>query len=80
MRAELERMVIMEGLFMEVVSIVLQHSLNRLYSVVKDKFQFRPLNFTQKFLDASEKIVWPGKLLSCQCSPNMPEKPEVRRC
>jgi hypothetical protein len=73
-------MVPMEGIFMGVISIVIQHSLNRLYSVVKDKFQFRPLNFTQKFLNASEKIVWPGKLLACQCSPHMPEKPEVRRC
>jgi hypothetical protein len=36
--AELERMVITEGLLMEVVSIVTQGPLNPFYSVVKDEF------------------------------------------
>jgi hypothetical protein len=57
-------MVVIEGLLMEVVSIVVQHPLNPLYPVVKDEFQFRCLNFTQKELNASEKILWPGELLS----------------
>jgi hypothetical protein len=48
-------MVIIEGLLMEVFSIVIQHPLNPLYPVLKGEFQFRPLNFTQKFLNASEK-------------------------
>jgi hypothetical protein len=48
--------------------------------VVKDEFQFRPLNFTQKFLNTSEKILWPGELLSCQFHPHVPEMPEVKRC
>jgi hypothetical protein len=48
--------------------------------VVKDEFQFRPLIFTQKFVNASEKILWPGKLLLCQCHLHVPENPEVRRC
>jgi hypothetical protein len=74
--AELERMVILEGLFMEVISIVIQHPLNPLYPVVKDEFQFRPLNFTQKFLNASEKILWPGELLFCLCRVHVLEKPE----
>jgi hypothetical protein len=39
-------MVIIESLLMEVVSIVIQHPLNSLDPVVKDEFQFRPLNFT----------------------------------
>jgi hypothetical protein len=34
--------------------------LNQLNPVVKDEFQFGPLNFTQKFLNASEKILCPG--------------------
>jgi hypothetical protein len=63
--AELEQMVIIKRLLMEVVSITIQHPLNPLYPVEKDKFQFRPLNFTQKFLNASERILWPGELLSC---------------
>jgi hypothetical protein len=51
-------MVIIENLPVEAVSIVIQHplTLNPFYPVVKDEFQFRPLNFTQKFLNASEKI------------------------
>jgi hypothetical protein len=60
-------MVILRGLFMEVVSIVLQSPLKQLYLVVRDGFQFRTLNFTQKFLNANEKILWPGELLSCLC-------------
>jgi hypothetical protein len=55
--AELERMVIREGLLLEVVPIVIRHPLNPLYPVVKDEFQLRPLNFAQKFLNASEKIL-----------------------
>jgi hypothetical protein len=57
-------MVIIEGLFMEFVSIVIQqqHPLNQLYPVMKNEFQFRSLTFTQKFLNASEKILWPGEL------------------
>jgi hypothetical protein len=64
---------------MEVVFIVIQHPLNALYPVVKGEFQFKPLNFTQKFLNASEKILWPGALLSCQCRSYVPEKSEIRR-
>jgi hypothetical protein len=56
---ELEQMVIIEGSFMGGVSVVIQHP------VVKDEFQFRPLNVTQKVLNASEKILWFGELLSC---------------
>jgi hypothetical protein len=69
-------MVIRRGLPMEVFSIVVQNPLNSLYAVVKNEFQFRHLNFTQKFLKASEKILWPGELLSCQCRLHVPEKPE----
>jgi hypothetical protein len=58
-------MMIIEGLLMEVVFIVVQHPLNPLYPVVKDKLQLRPLDFTQKFLNASENILWPGESLSC---------------
>jgi hypothetical protein len=58
--AELERMTSTEGLFMEVVSGVIQHPLNPLSPVVKDEFQFRPPNFTHKFLNASGKILWLG--------------------
>jgi hypothetical protein len=65
---------------MEIVSIVVQHPLDPLYAVVKDEFQFRPMNFTQKFPNASEKILWPGELLSYQCRIHVPEKPEARRC
>jgi hypothetical protein len=71
-------MVIRESLLMEIVSIVIQHPLNPLDPVVKDEFQFRPLNFTQKFLYASEKILWPWLLLSCQCRLHVSEKPEAR--
>jgi hypothetical protein len=46
--ANWERRVIIEGLLTEVVSIAVQHPLNPFYLVVKDEFQFRPLNFTQK--------------------------------
>jgi hypothetical protein len=53
-------MVIIEVFLMEVVSIVIQHPLSPPYPVVKDGFQFRPLNFTQTFLNASEKLFWPG--------------------
>jgi hypothetical protein len=34
----------------------------------------RPLNFTQKYLKASEKILWPGELLSWQYRLHVPEK------
>jgi hypothetical protein len=71
-------MMIIEGLFMEVVSIVVQLPLNPLYPVVKDEFQFRPPSFTQKFLSASEKALWPGEPLSCQCRLHVPEKSKVR--
>jgi hypothetical protein len=53
-------MMIIEGLLIEIVSIVIQHPLNPLGPVVKEEFQFRPLNFTQKFLNTSEKISDPG--------------------
>jgi hypothetical protein len=79
-RAELERMVVIEGLLMEAISIVIQYLLNPLYPVVKDKFQFKPLNFTQKVLNASEKIVWPRELLPWHCRFHIPEKPKPRRC
>jgi hypothetical protein len=72
-------MVIIQGLLVEVVSVVIKHSLNPLYPMVKDEFQFRLLNFIQKSLNASEKILWPGKLLSCQCRLHVPEKPKVRK-
>jgi hypothetical protein len=74
----MERMMILEGSLIEVVSIIIQYLLNPLYPVVKDEFQFRRLNFTRKFLHASEKILWPGERLSCQCRLHVPEKPEVR--
>jgi hypothetical protein len=73
-------MVIIEGLLLEVVSIVTQNLSNPLYPVVKDEVQFRPLNVTEKFLTASEKILWPGEPWSCQCRLHVPEKPEVRMC
>jgi hypothetical protein len=63
---------------MEVVSIIIQHPLNLLYPVVKDEFQFRPLNFTQKFLNASEKILCPEELMSYRCRLHVPEKPEFK--
>jgi hypothetical protein len=65
---------------MEVVSIVIQRPLNPRAPVVKNEFEFIPLNFTQKLLNASEKILWSGELLSCQFRLHVPEKPEVRRC
>jgi hypothetical protein len=34
----LERMVIMKGLLMEVISIIIEHPLNPLYPVVKNEF------------------------------------------
>jgi hypothetical protein len=68
-------MVTIEGLFMEVVSIVSQHPLNPLSLVVKDEVQFRPLNFSQKYLNANDEILWPGERLSCQCGFHVPEKP-----
>jgi hypothetical protein len=52
--------------------------LNPLYPVVKDEFQFRSLNLTQKLLNAREKILWPWELLFCHFY--VPEKPEVGRC
>jgi hypothetical protein len=55
--AELERMVITDGFFLEVAFIVIQYPLNPLYPVVENELQFRPLNFTRKFLNASEKIL-----------------------
>jgi hypothetical protein len=73
-------MVFIEGFLMEVVVIVTKYPVNPLCPVAKDEFQFRPLNFTQKFLNASEKILWPGDLLSCQCRLHVPEKPEIRKC
>jgi hypothetical protein len=72
-------MVIIEGLLMAVFSIIIQHPLNLLYPVVKDEFQFRPLNFTQKFLNASEKILCPEELMSFRCRFHVPEKPEIKR-
>jgi hypothetical protein len=63
---------------MEVVSIVIQHPLNPFYPVVKDEFQSRPLNFTQKYLNTSEKILWHGELLSCQSGLHVLDKPEIR--
>jgi hypothetical protein len=71
-------MVIIESLLREAVSILIQHPLSLFYPVMKDEFQLRPLNFTQKFLNASEKIFWPGELSSCQCPLHLPEKPEGR--
>jgi hypothetical protein len=73
--AELEQTVVIEGLVMEIVSIVIHHPLNTSYPVVKDEFQFIPLKFTRKFVNDTEKIFWPGELLSCQCCLHVPEKP-----
>jgi hypothetical protein len=75
-------MVIIKSRLMEVVSVVIQHPLNPLYPMVEEEFQFRLLNFTQKFLNASEKILWPGELSSCQSRLHVPEsqKSQVRRC
>jgi hypothetical protein len=67
-------MVTRESLFMEVVSVVVQDLLNPLCPVVKEEFQFIPLNFTQKFLNASEGIHWPAELLSFQCRLHVAEK------
>jgi hypothetical protein len=73
-------MVIIEGLFMELIFIVIQHPLNTLYPLVKDEFQFKSLNFTDRFLNAGEKTLWPGELLFCQYRFHVPEKSEVRMC
>jgi hypothetical protein len=73
-------MAITEDLLMEVIFIVIQHPLNPLYPVVQNEFQFRPLDFTQNFLNASGKILWPGELLFCSCCLHVPKKPDVRRC
>jgi hypothetical protein len=72
-------MMVIEDLLMQAISIVIQqqHSLNSLYQLMKDEFQFRPLNFTQEVLNANE-ILWPEKLLSCQYRVHVLEKPEVR--
>jgi hypothetical protein len=72
-------MVIIKTLLMEGVSIVIQHPSNVLYPVVKGQFRFRPPKFTQKLLNAGQKILWPEKLLSSQCRLHVPEQPEVRR-
>jgi hypothetical protein len=53
----------MHGFLTEVVSIVIRQPLSPFYPVVKDEFQFRHLKVTQKFLNASEKILWPGEVL-----------------
>jgi hypothetical protein len=73
-------MVITEGLLMAVVSIIIQHPLNLPYLVMKDDFQSKHLNFTQKSQSANDKILWPGELLICQFRLHISEKPEVRRC
>jgi hypothetical protein len=49
-------MVTMEGLLMEVVSIVIQHPSNPLDPMMDGMFQFGPLSFIQKRLNAIEKI------------------------
>jgi hypothetical protein len=72
--AELKRLVIIDGLLMEMVSIIIQYPLNPLDPVVKDEFQFRPLNLTQKTLSASEKIFWSGELLFARAGSNVNEK------
>jgi hypothetical protein len=77
--AELEQMVIIQGLLTEIIFIIIQHPLNPFYPVVKDGLQFRPLNFTQKFRNANEKILCPEELLPCHYHLHVPEKPEVRR-
>jgi hypothetical protein len=68
-------MVIIDGLLIKVISIILQYPLNPLYPVVKDEFQFRSLNFTQKYLNGNEKILWPGGLSFCH-APFMYRKSE----
>jgi hypothetical protein len=72
--------VIIEDLLIEVLPIVIQQPLNPLSPVAKDEFQFRSPHFTQKGLNASEKSLWLGKLLYCQCRLHVPENPEARRC
>jgi hypothetical protein len=71
-------MVIIKELLMEIVSIIIQHPLNLLYLLVKDEFQFKPVDFTPKCLNAIDKILWLDKLLPCQCRLHVSEKPEVR--
>jgi hypothetical protein len=83
--AEPEGMVVIEGLLMEVVSIIIQHPSNPVYPVVKDEFQFRLLNLTQKFMNAREKILWPRGTVVLPMPPSCirktkNQKPELRRC
>jgi hypothetical protein len=61
---DLGRMTMMEGLFMEVVWIVIQHPSNALCPIMEDRFQFGPQSFIQKPLTAIKTIGWPSELLS----------------
>jgi hypothetical protein len=80
--AEVERMVIIEKLHMEVVSIGIQHTLNPLYPMVKDEFQSRPLNFTQNVWVPVRRFSDPGNCCPASTAFMWPEgqKSEIRRC
>jgi hypothetical protein len=47
---------------------------------MENMFQFGPLNFVQKRLNAIKKIHWPSELLSRQCAFHVTEKPDARMC
>jgi hypothetical protein len=48
----------LEGLIMDVASIVIQHPSDSLDPVAEDTFRFRPLNLVRKGLNATAKIRW----------------------
>jgi hypothetical protein len=73
-------MVVMECLFMELVSSVMQHILKALDPMVEDMFQFGPLTLVQRRLNAIKQIWWPSELLFCQCAFHVVENPQVRGC
>jgi hypothetical protein len=77
---DLGRMAMIEGLFIEVVSSVIQRPSKALDPIIKDRSQFRPLNFVEKSLNASKKNLWSSELLLCTCAHPVAERPETRRC
>jgi hypothetical protein len=77
-QAEPERMVMTEGLVIRGSSVMIHHSSNALNPIAEDMFQFRPLNFIEKRLNAIRKIWWLNELLSRQCALHVIEKPEVQ--
>jgi hypothetical protein len=61
-------------------SMILQSmpvSLNPLCPMMKDEFKFRPLNFTQKFLNANEKILWHGNCCPANATFMCPKSQKV---